>query len=403
MLIPLVLAVGVVPVRISGSPDHWQLLRDGKPYYIRGAGGTSHLDVLAASGGNSIRTWGIDQLPGVLPAVHQNGLTITVGLWLQHADGLNYNDEAKVAQQAAQVGADVAKYKDDPAVLMWGVGNEMEGGNDTPALWRGVEAACRAAKDADSQHPVMTVVAEISQEKIDHILKYAPDVDVLGVNSYGGIMSVAKRLKEYGWTKPYVVTEFGPLGHWECGKTSWGAPIEATSTEKAAHYQDGYDASIGSQPGWCLGSYAFLWGNKQEATPTWFSMFLPSGEPVEPVDVMQKEWTGQWPATRAPKISGFILGGDHDGVTAGATLKALVKAEGESLTYRWEVRPEVGQRRADGIGEADPQPTEVAFSPADGPKVAFKAPNRPGAYRLYVYVYASAKRVATGNIPFRVQ
>ncbi len=33
-----------------------------------------------------------------------------------------------------------------------------------------------------------------------------------------------------------MLTEFGPVGHWEVRKTSWGAPIEPTSRDKASSY-----------------------------------------------------------------------------------------------------------------------------------------------------------------------
>ena len=33
--------------------------------------------------------------------------------------------------------------------------------------------------------------------------------------------------------KPYIVTEWGPHGHWESPNTDWDAAIEKTSKEKA--------------------------------------------------------------------------------------------------------------------------------------------------------------------------
>lgn len=403
MVIPLLAVSGAVPVRLVGTAGHWQLLRDGRPYRIRGAGGSAYLDKLAAAGANSVRTWGAEQLPKLLPEANRYGLTVAAGIWLQHPSELDYEDMSKVAKQAEEVRAQVIRYRNDPAILMWGIGNEMEAGDGTAAIWRGVEEALKAAKLADPNHPVMTVVAEVSQRKIANILKYAPDVDILGINSYGGLVSLAARLKAYGWTKPYIVTEFGPIGHWECGKTAWGAPIEATSTEKAAVYAKGYQASIASEPAWCLGSYAFLWGNKQEVTPTWFGMLLPSGEPLAAVDVMQQAWTGHAPVTSAPVLDRFELDGDHARIRTGSTLHARVKARGDGLTYAWAVLPEVGERKPDGKGEAELTPVGVTFTPPEGPDVSFSAPTQPGDYRLYVTVRSSAHRAATANIPFQVQ
>src|SRR5262249_25460334 len=129
----------------------------------------------------------------------------------------------------------------------------------------------------------------------------------VGVNSYGGAMSLPERLRKAGWTKPFVVTEFGPLGPWESPKTGWGAPVEANSTEKAIRYGQEYGHVVADNAGWCLGSYAFLWGHKQETTPTWFGMFLPTGEATGAVDEISKGWTGSWPKNRAPKIETFTF------------------------------------------------------------------------------------------------
>ena len=92
------------------------------------------------------------------------------------------------------------------------------------------------------------------------------------------LINLPRYLKESGWTGPYVVTEWGATGHWESGKTSWGAPLENNSTTKAELYRKRYDAVIGSDTRQCLGSFVFLWEQKQERTPTWYGMFLGSGE-----------------------------------------------------------------------------------------------------------------------------
>jgi len=47
-----------IPVElVQTSVGDWQLLRDGKPYYIKGAGGEGSKELLAASGANTFRTW----------------------------------------------------------------------------------------------------------------------------------------------------------------------------------------------------------------------------------------------------------------------------------------------------------------------------------------------------------
>ena len=57
---------------IIKTNDGFQLLRNGKPYYVKGAGGTEYLDVLKSIGGNSIRTWSTDNAMKILDEAHDN-------------------------------------------------------------------------------------------------------------------------------------------------------------------------------------------------------------------------------------------------------------------------------------------------------------------------------------------
>ena len=67
------------PVRIEGD----QLLRDGQPYFLKGAGGWRPLDELARRGGNSVRTWTTDGLDKILDDAARNSLTVYAGIWLE--------------------------------------------------------------------------------------------------------------------------------------------------------------------------------------------------------------------------------------------------------------------------------------------------------------------------------
>jgi len=390
---------------VQKTSDGWQLLRNGKPYTIKGVGGTAHPDVLVEAGGNSMRTWGPEQAARELDECQKYGLTLTIGIWLGHKDSFDYSDPAKVRQQYESTRAVVEKYKDHPALLMWGLGNEMEMGNDTPELWKAIEDLAKLCKKLDPSHPTMTVVAEISPEKIAHIKQYAPSIDVLGVNSYGSMPTMPKRLKEAGWDKPYVVTEFGPVGWWERPKTPWGAALEPTSSEKAAFYAKSYHDAVEVEKGWCLGSYAFLWGHKQEQTPTWFGMFLPTGERTESIDVMTYAWSGKWPKNRVPSLVSFEMDQSGKDVAPGAEISAAVKAkdeDGDPLTYLWEIRKEAGTNGYAGQGERTPPPIPGLVDNLGSPRIKFKAPSEAGAYRLYITVKDGKGNAATANLPFRV-
>ncbi len=259
-----------IPVELRDTEQGgWQLFRDGEPYFIRGAGGDAPLDQLAAAGANSVRTWGADDIGERLDEAHALGLSVTVGIWLGHErHGFDYADKAQVKKQLEYARQIVLKYKDHPAVLLWGIGNEMEGfeSGDNPAIWEAVNEIAAMVKKIDPLHPTMTVTAEIGGERIKYIHQRCPAIDIHGINSYGGALSLARRYREGGASKPYVLTEFGPAGSWESEKNEWGAPIELTSTEKAASYRRNYEAAVLNVPGIALGSYVFTWGFKMEAT-----------------------------------------------------------------------------------------------------------------------------------------
>jgi hypothetical protein len=386
-----------VPVKLQGRPGDWTLLRGGEPYFIRGGAGGASLDQLAAHGGNSVRTWGAGQLPEALEQAESRGLTMIVGLWLGHkGDGFDYSDPAQVeAQQNAAV-ATVLKYKNEPGVLAWGLGNEMEVDNDTPELWKAVNALARMIKEVDPAHPSVTVVAEVSASKLENIRRYAPAVDILGVNSYGGAATLAQRLADAGWTKPYIVTEFGPRGPWESPKTSWGAPLEPTSTQKADTYRRSYAAAVAGAAGRCLGSYAFDWGYKYEGTATWFGMLMPESlETLGAVDAVSESWTGARPGNVAPEIQSLDFKSSGGTVAPGAELTACVKAsdpDGDSIAATWRLRKDV-RDAPDLLAGAD-APAALC--------VSFRAPPEPGGYRLYVELRDGRGHGATANAPFLV-
>ena len=396
-----------ISVKVERTEAGYRLLRDGKPYFIKGAGGRSYLDVLKATGGNSLRTWGEEELGPFLDRAHELGLTVTVGIWLgQPRQGFRYDDEAAVRGEIEKSRRCFRRYKDHPAVLMWGLGNEMEETGDDPKIWKTVNEIARIAHQEDPNHPTMTVVAELGGKKLEMYRALCPDVDILGINSYAGLASLAERLEKAKFDRPYVVAEFGPAGYWEVPLTPWKAPIEPSSTAKAETYRANYVRSIAGNPKLCLGSYAFYWGNKQEATATWFGLFLPSGERLGAVEVLAEAWTGKSPPNRAPRIVRIAWDGAEKEVDPGFPRKARVIADdpdGDPLTVRWEVRSESMDRREGGDREAEPPPHPESFVEARGMDFAFKAPTITGPCRLFVFVYDGKGNAATANVPFLVK
>ncbi len=399
---------GRVPVAVKFVQDgkNWQLLRNGKTYFIKGVGGGGSKSLLAQCGGNSFRTWGAGpETQSELDEAQQLGLTVTVGVWLGHKEhGFNYDDPQAVQKQFEEVQRAVLKYKDNPAVLMWGVGNEMENNNDTPAVWNAVQNIAKMIHAIDPSHPTMTVVAEIGGEKVQNIHKLCPDIDVIGVNTYGGGASLTERYRKAGGVRPLVITEFGPPGTWEIRMNSFGAAPELTSTEKARCYRDTYVKSVQAAPDLCLGSYAFTWGSKVEATATWFGMLLPDGTRLAPVDTMQELWSGKAPEFPCPGIKELKLT-SKDMVARGETVTASVEAvdpKGGPVKIQWLLLEEQATYDVQGPGTSQAPAFPDAIERNGESQVKVKMPKAGGVYRLYCCVRNDHGGAAVGSLPIKV-
>lgn len=401
-----------VKVEVRMVDSAYQLFRNGKPYFIKGAGGSSYLSRVAAYGGNSIRTWGTRNAGQILDSAHKYGLTVLLGLGVTaERHHFDYDDTAAVRQQLERVKADVLKYKDHPALLAWGIGNELNLQYKNPKVWDAVNAIAKMIHEVDPYHPASTVLAGINKKEVDYIKAQCPDIDILSINTYGGLATLPQQVRAVGWTGPYMVTEWGPTGHWEGLQTKWKMPIEETSSEKAAVYKSRYEYSVERDRQQCLGSYVFLWGQKQERTPTWYGLFTEKGEESEVIDVMQYLWTGRWPANKAPHIYSLQLDGKKAAqsvyVKPGGSYAALAVAmdmDRDQLHYRWELLPEPTKVGEGGDHEDRPKALDPALIKSlGGGKAMLKAPQATGAYRLFVYITDGHNNVATANLPFYVK
>ncbi len=416
----LLAAFGAVTTAIAATKvtltqdasGRWQWLRDGTPYTVHGVSGHQYLEQAAALGATTIRTWGAESLDdevdgrNLLDRAHALGLTVLAGLWVQHpAHGFDYDNAALVAKQREEFRAAVRKHRGHPALLAWGVGNETELGADVTdgKLWRELEELLRIVKAEDPDHPTLTVLAGGSVGTIRQLKALCPSLDLLGINAYGWAPVVNTLINDSGWNRPYLLTEFGPRGPWEVLHTPWNAPLEPTSVEKVLTYVGSHRAAI-SDPR-CVGTFCFTWGHKQEATATWFGMFLATGEKTPVVDAMTYEFTGRWPANRSPQIYSFKTALALDRVPAGKEFTAEVNAEDperDALAYTWQVIAESTDRKTGGAAEAAPPIIAGCIISPSGSKVTVRTPDQPGAYRLFVTVRDGQGGACTENVPFYV-
>jgi len=395
---------------ITNSSGNFELLRNGEPYYIKGAGAKSHFDLLKESGANSIRIWSTNKKE-LLDSAHNHGLTVTLGLHVRpERSGMDYNNEYAVKGQIEYLKNEVLKYKDHPALLVWGIGNEVDLRYSNFKVWETIEVLAKFIKEVDPNHPTMTVIAGVDPSKAFYIKKYCPSIDILGINVYGSIENAGANLRKFNWDKPYIVSEWGVNGPFEARKTSWKAKIEPPNGIKADQRLRRYKELIEKDKELCLGSYCFLWGQKQESTATWHGMFLSNGNPTEAVDVMQFCWKGEWPESRAPSIKDISLnniGWKKDHIIAPSTQATLtieyLNHNNKKVIVEYVLYPEAFSNKIGGDIQKSPDPIKLEIINQSDDKLTFVTPNKKGAYRLFAFVKNKKRQSSVANIPFLVE
>jgi hypothetical protein len=407
---------GPVKVEVISDGENSRIYRNGEPYFIRGAAYNSFLDQVDKYGGNSIRTYSInEETQSVLDSAQHYGLTVCLGIWIKRErDGFDYDDQEKVDEQLEEVRADVLKYKDHPALLMWGIGNEADSKATNFKLYDAVGKISNMIHEVDPNHITTTVLAGTKTDHIKEIMERAPSLDVLSINTYASIINSHNKIKQVGWTKPYLFTEWGPRGTWENPpKTSWGGLIELTSTEKAKVYRDTHTNYIAANANkGCIGSYVFLWGFQNHgAVATWYGLFTRKKNPLGAADAMHYSWKGTFPSNRAPQIGhndillNRLTAEQSIRVKVGQTNNASIKAldfEGEDLKYEWHiVREGFVVDKNDQSNGVLPGITGF-FETNDEKNVRFTI-NQTGEYRLYAFAIDKEGNAANAVIPFLVE
>lgn len=237
-------------------------------------------------------------------------------------DGGNWNfDYTKnTDERLAKFVAKVEAIGDHPAILMWGLGNEVHLDREYLEY---VNLMSEAIHEPLPLALTSLTMINAKPENIEKIKRFAPDLDVVGVQSYsvGAVRGGIRNMEEH-WGKPYYYSEFNGKGPWNFSKTEWGTAYDDMPADRVAEIDACYDA-IEAAPR-CLGSTAFVWGQFGMQRPSYFSLLLsphPSGvqqaEKMEAVpgqpgyplitphaEVLGRRFTGSHPiANHAPLIT----------------------------------------------------------------------------------------------------
>jgi hypothetical protein len=159
-----------------------------------------------------------------------------------------------------------------------------------------------------------------------------------------------------------------------------------------------------------LGSLVFYWGQKQEYTPTWFSLFDKAGKRSETVNTMRYLWTDQKRIAKAPPLKYILLNqlGSKDNILLAGNITArgdvyLQGTDTANITYKWQLFPEDYHQVNDIYSQKDASPIPHLFiTDSTSKHITFRTPDKEGPYRLYVYAYNRHNYFASCNIPFYV-
>jgi hypothetical protein len=249
------------------------------------------------------------------------------------------------------------------------------------------------------------------QSKLEKILRFAPDIDVLGLQSYsaGAVRGGIKNAEMY-WKKPFYYSEFNGKGPWNFKKTDWGVALDEMAPSRLADLKRAYDAIEASKL--CLGSTIFVWGCFNVNRPTYFSLLL-SEDPgnhgdrtsksnllmTPRAEHMAERFTGKpFPGNRAPLLTRLE---SNDGK------KFAVSKAGQ------EIRVTVGSEDPDGDAvfykawflDTKTRHPEVKSGPHEfkDSKVTLTAPSSPGSYLIMVYALDGNGGASASTLPLLVE
>lgn len=407
-------------VKVVGGNGDWDLLVDGQPYTVRGFtwGGTSaeetgpRMQGLADINGNTTRTWGTGaDSRAIFDAAAAHDVRVIAGFWLLPGGGpgsggcIDYRtDTAYKNDTKADILRWVQEYKNHPAVLMWNIGNEAilglqncYSGTDLEEIRKAyasfVNEVSVAIHAIDPNHPTSNTDAWTGAWP--YIRDNAPDLDLLSINAYGDVCSIAEAWEAGNYGKPYVLTEGGAAGEWEVPDDANGVPDEPTDIEKSRALPLSWKCLM-EHEGKALGATFFHYGVEGDFGGVWFNV-TPGNNKRLGYHAIAKTWgvdlTG---VNTAPRITGMTIPGSTS-VTAGATFDfdlAATDPDGDPINYV----AFFNSKYVDGAGGL--AWTELTSKAAG--KFSVTAPSRLGVWKLYVWAEDGKGNVGVETRSFRV-
>ena len=408
-------------VEIAKSFGTYQFRINGEPFDIKGVGLSNECSGLYKQlkkvGGNAIRTWRLDQAQTSLDSAAKYGFMVALGIDTgRDLFGFDYDDGIAVQKQYERIEKAVDLYKDHPNLLCWIVGEELNitsAENNTTKTNKSTYFALNdiidMIKSKDPDHPVSTSLYGINKNQIEELYAICPNLDFVSIQIFAQVDNTYQLTKSIPNGLPFMLSEFGPPSHLDAKLTTWGREIELLSGPKAVQFRESLEELKTKQSGQNLGIFYYYWGQRQERTPTWYSMFSSSCEKTELVDIIQHLWTGSYPENRVPHLNRLTINGERalDNIQLNIGNEYLAEVfctdpEQDELIYKWHILAEVEEPSIGGAFEEKPGNMRFRIFNTQRNIMQFKPPEIAGEFRLYVYVYDGQGNVAYGNIPFLV-
>ncbi len=416
----------------TGTNAVFELRLEGETFEVKGSCGHEVVEEIFAAGGTAIRAYSTSSVsPDFMRRASDAGIKVLLGVWLTAAEGATsnfYDSATNVSNQFATLKTQIDAYKNYESLLAWSIGNEIDPADiPNPApLYQAVQQVARYIREVDHYHPCLTAHAGADTNKIMRVRTWAPDVDIIGVNSYyPHVYNVSSNLITAGWNGPCFITEYflrQPMNmiHETNGMTSWGGVIEPVSGEKYTKLLEIYSDAILAQANRCFGAFVFkgaLGVAGFRVTHTWYPMMDDNLKPTPSYDAMRECWGGpDAPELIAPKVETIKLNGHYawdsgfviTNATGTLTATVTVTAPTTNLDYRVELRTNATIYTS----YSPPVLTNNITITQDGSdKRKFYILNTGlpnGDYRLFYYVrrtdgapVSNYVSVGTANFPFR--
>ena len=396
-------------VSVTGTQGNWQLQVNGAPYYIKGVtwgpptnAALAYMPDLQSMGVNTVRTWGTDATTQpLLDAAAAYNIKVINGFWLNQ--GQDYlNDTTYKTNTLNTIKQWVNTYKNDPAVLMWDVGNEViltmqntysgtQLEQERNAYAQYVEQVVQAIHSIDPYHPVTSTDAWTGAWP--YYKANTPDLDLYAVNSYGAVCNVKQAWVSGGYNKPYIVTESGEAGEWEVPNDANGVPTEPSDVQKAQGYKTAWGC-ISGHTGVALGATLFNYGFENDFGGVWFNLITGKWKRLSYYAVRQI-YGGQSTTNTPPVITNLAV--SQNSIPAGSqfTVSANVSNPNNNLLRYHLMFTSKYVDGATGLLNAN-------FTQTGPTSFSVTAPETMGTWKVYLYAYDGQGNVGIETISFKV-